>query len=108
MKLVKMVINGFRSYGEKTTVKFGELTTLIGDNGAGKTTALIVLNKMFGANASDRIIKASDFYSPIKENSVTADRKEMLCDVYFQLDGGDDRAQAELLSHACIANPQGN
>lgn len=107
MRLVKMVIAGFRSYGEKTTVEFGELTTLIGDNGAGKTTALIVLNKMFGANASDRIIRASDFYSPIEENSVTAERKQMLCDVYFQLDSGDNRAQAELLSHVCVANPQG-
>ncbi|NRN81784.1 hypothetical protein IMAU30115_01977 [Lactobacillus helveticus] len=56
MKLVKMEIDGFRSYGKKTTLKFGELTTLIGDNGVGKTTALLVLNKMFGANASDRII----------------------------------------------------
>ncbi|MCI1699183.1 ATP-dependent nuclease [Liquorilactobacillus nagelii] len=107
MKLVKMMIEGFRSYGEKTTVRFGELTTLIGDNGVGKTTALIVLNKMFSAHASDRIIKTSDFYSPIEENLVTADQKQMLCDVYFQLDSGDDRAQAELLSHVCVANPQG-
>lgn len=34
MKLVKMEIDGFRSYRKKTTLKFGELTTLIGDNGA--------------------------------------------------------------------------
>lgn len=107
MKLVKMVIDGFRSYGEKTTLKFGELTTLIGDNGVGKTTALLVLNKMFGANASDRIIRESDFYSPIGENSVTTDQKKMLCDTYFQLDDSDDRAQAELLRHVCIAKPQG-
>jgi len=107
MKLVKMEIDGFRSYGEKTTLEFGELTTLIGDNGVGKTTALLVLNKMFGANASDRIIRESDFYSPIGENSVTTDQKKMLCDTYFQLDDSDDRAQAELLSHVCIANPQG-
>jgi len=107
MKLVKMEIDGFRSYGEKTTLEFGELTTLIGDNGVGKTTALLVLNKMFGANASDRIIRESDFYSPIGENSVTTDQKKMLCDTYFQLDDSDDRAQAELLSHVCIENPQG-
>ncbi|WP_270851020.1 ATP-dependent nuclease [Lactobacillus delbrueckii] len=107
MKLVKMAIDGFRSYGKKTTLNFGELTTLIGDNGVGKTTALLVLNKMFGANASDRVIKESDFYSPIGENSVTTDQKKMLCDTYFQLDDSDDRAQAELLRHVCIANPQG-
>lgn len=107
MKLVKMEIDGFRSYGKKTTLKFGELTTLIGDNGVGKTTALLVLNKMFGANASDRIIRESDFYSPIGENSVTTGQKKMLCDTYFQLDDSDDRAQAQLLRHVCIAKPQG-
>jgi Predicted ATP-dependent endonuclease of the OLD family len=85
MKLVKMEINGFRSYGEKTTLEFGELTTLIGDNGVGKTTALLVLNKMFGANASDRIIRESDFYSPIGENSVTTDQKRCCAILIFNL-----------------------
>lgn len=107
MNLVKMEIEGFRAYGEKTLVEFGELTTLIGDNGAGKTTALILLNKIFGANASDRIIRASDFYSPMEENTMDVSQKQMLCDVYFQLDSADDRAQAELLRHVCVTAPQG-
>lgn len=47
MKLIKMKINGFRSYGEEVIVEFNGLTTFIGDNGAGKTAVLIMLNKIF-------------------------------------------------------------
>ncbi|WP_162253149.1 AAA family ATPase [Secundilactobacillus kimchicus] len=39
MKLTKLIIDGFRSYGEPTTISFDNITTLIGSNGAGKTTA---------------------------------------------------------------------
>ena len=102
MKLTRVVIKGFRSYRDETTIKFGELTTLIGNNGAGKTTALIVLNKMFSANVSERIFHASDFYSAMNEEQDITVSKEMSCDAYFQMDDGDGRAEAVLLKHACL------
>jgi ABC-type enterochelin transport system ATPase subunit len=52
------VLKVFHSYLVEATVEFAELTTLIGDNRAGKKIALIVPIKLFGADASDFIIKA--------------------------------------------------
>lgn len=109
MKLVKMKIAGFRSYGTMTTIKFDRLTTLIGDNGAGKTTLLIALNKVFGSNISDRIIRASDFYSPLdEEKKITDEPKQLSFDIYFQFEDNDTRAQAALLKRVCIEEPKGN
>ena len=64
MKLTKMVINNFRSFGECQAINFNNQTVLIGNNSSGKTTVLQALSKLFSDKQSDRIIRKSDFHLP--------------------------------------------
>jgi len=64
MKLTKMVINNFRSFGECQVINFNNQTVLIGNNSSGKTTVLQALSKLFSDKQSDRIIRKSDFHLP--------------------------------------------
>ncbi|GKS82313.1 hypothetical protein LPAF129_19990 [Ligilactobacillus pabuli] len=56
---------------------------------------------------SDRIIRASDFYSPMNEMQKPAKAKDLSCDVYFQLENDDSRVEAAFLKRACVTEPQG-
>ena len=65
MKLSKLKLYNFRSFGEsEQVINFDELTALIGNNSAGKTAALIALNKIFADNSIDRNLERSDFFLP--------------------------------------------
>ena len=64
MKLTKMVINNFRSFGECQAINFNNQTVLIGNNSSGKTSVLQALSKLFSDKQSDRIIRKSDFHLP--------------------------------------------
>lgn len=65
MKLSKLKLYNFRSFGEsEQVINFAELTALIGNNSAGKTAALIALNKIFADNSIDRNLERSDFFLP--------------------------------------------
>lgn len=64
MKLTKMVINNFKSFGECQAINFNNQTVLIGNNSSGKTTVLQALSKLFSDKQSDRIIRKSDFHLP--------------------------------------------
>ncbi len=48
MRLKKIKIYNFRSFGEEKIIEFDEMTTFIGNNSSGKTSALVALQKMFG------------------------------------------------------------
>lgn len=82
MKLKKLIINGFRSFGKKTIIEFSDENVLIGNNGAGKTSCLLALNKMFSQNPSDRIFRKNDFYVQDGEN----DSKKLMIETIFELD----------------------
>ncbi len=53
MKLVKLHVEGFRGFAEKTTVKFDDLTVFVGKNDAGKSSILDALNIFFEAGKID-------------------------------------------------------
>ncbi|HIF0036439.1 TPA: AAA family ATPase [Streptococcus pneumoniae] len=64
MKLTKVIINNFRSFGESQIIELNNQTVLIGNNSSGKTTVLQALSKLFSDKQNDRIIKKSDFHLP--------------------------------------------
>jgi len=64
MKLTKVIINNFRSFGESQVIEFNNQTVLLGNNSSGKTTVLQALSKLFSDKQNDRIIKKSDFHLP--------------------------------------------
>ena len=68
MKLTKVIINNFRSFGDSQVIGFNAQTVLIGNNSSGKTTVLQALSKLFSDKQNDRIIRKSDFHLP-KGNS---------------------------------------
>ncbi|VJL55563.1 Yga2G [Streptococcus pneumoniae] len=57
MKLTKVIINNFRSFGESQIIELNNQTVLIGNNSSGKTTVLQALSKLFSDKQNDRIIK---------------------------------------------------
>lgn len=62
MKLKKVIINNFRSFGESQIIEINNQTVLIGNNSSGKTTVLDALRKLFSDKQNDRIIRKSDFH----------------------------------------------
>ena len=54
MKLVRLHIEGFRGFAEKTTVAFDDLTVFVGKNDAGKSSILDALNIFFGESKIDQ------------------------------------------------------
>ena len=64
MKLTKVIINNFRSFGESQIIELNNQTVLIGNNSSGKTTVLQALSKLFSDKQNDRIIRKSDFHLP--------------------------------------------
>ncbi|KLN93881.1 DNA helicase [Enterococcus cecorum] len=64
MKLTKVIINNFRSFGDSQVIGFNNQTVLIGNNSSGKTTVLQALSKLFSDKQNDRIIRKSDFHLP--------------------------------------------
>ncbi|MGU8023794.1 ATP-dependent nuclease [Streptococcus suis] len=64
MKLTKVIINNFRSFGDSQDIGFNDQTVLIGNNSSGKTTVLQALSKLFSDKQNDRIIRKSDFHLP--------------------------------------------
>ncbi|KKF44142.1 AAA family ATPase [Streptococcus uberis] len=62
MKLKKVKINNFRSFGESQIIEINNQTVLIGNNSSGKTTVLDALRKLFSDKQNDRIIRKSDFH----------------------------------------------
>jgi len=65
MELVKLKLCNFRCFGEQEQeILFKDLTTLIGNNSSGKTSALQALLKLFAENSSDRNLLRSDFHLP--------------------------------------------
>lgn len=62
MKLKRVIINNFRSFGESQVININDQTVFIGNNSAGKTNLLQALSKLFSNKQSERIIQKSDFH----------------------------------------------
>lgn len=62
MRLNKVKIYNYRSFGEEKIIEFNELTTFIGNNSSGKTAALSALQKLFGGSSGERALTRADFH----------------------------------------------
>lgn len=65
MKLDRVIIKGFRSYGAKTEIDISQLTAFIGENDVGKTSVLEALDAFFNG-----VIEPHDFNKGKKTMSV--------------------------------------
>ena len=83
MKLTKVIINNFRSFGESQEIIISNQTALIGNNSSGKTTLLQALSKLFSDKQSDRIIRKSDFHLP-KGLKPGENTKELFIETFFE------------------------
>lgn len=87
MKLSKLKLYNFRSFGEsEQVINFDELTALIGNNSAGKTAALIALNKIFADNSIDRNLERSDFFLPKNKNPEELEKQNLYIEAVFSFE----------------------
>ncbi|MFP1760903.1 ATP-dependent nuclease [Lonsdalea quercina] len=90
MQLKKIFISGFKSISNKNPQIIDldhELTTFIGHNGTGKSTAMEALNKLFSVDHSLRGISINDFHNA---------------------DGGKDEKSKSLIIEAWFSFPKPN
>lgn len=85
MKLTKVIINNFRSFGESQVIRFNDQTVLIGNNSSGKTTLLQALSKLFSDKQSDRIIRKHDFHLP-KGSRPGENTRTLFIETIFEFD----------------------
>lgn len=85
MKLTKVIINNFRSFGESQSIELNNQTVLIGNNSSGKTTVLQALSKLFSDKQNDRIIKKSDFHLP-KGSRPGENTRNLFIETIFEFD----------------------
>jgi predicted ATP-dependent endonuclease of OLD family len=66
MHIESLTFNNFRCFGsDSTSIKLNpELVVFIGDNGSGKTAAMIGLLKLFGVAQAQRQVRFEDFHIP--------------------------------------------
>lgn len=65
MKIESITLKNFQCFAsDATTIPFGDLTTLIGANGAGKSAALQALRRIFGVTPGARGLQRADFHVP--------------------------------------------
>ena len=84
MRLKKIYISGFKSISNEspqTLMLDSSLTTLIGHNGTGKSTALEALNKLFSTDSNLRGLSKNDFNVPSVEQSDTP--KSLVIEAWF-------------------------
>ena len=85
MKLTKVIINNFRSFGESQIIELNNQTVLIGNNSSGKTTVLQALSKLFSDKQKDRINKKSDFHLP-KGSRPGENTRNLFIETIFEFD----------------------
>lgn len=84
MRLKKIKIYNYRSFGEEKIIEFNELTTFIGNNSSGKTTALSALQKLFGTTVGERTLVRSDFHLNKDENPEDIQEKNLYIEAVFE------------------------
>lgn len=84
MILKKIKIYNYRSFGEERIIEFNKLTTFIGNNSSGKTTALSALQKLFGVTPGERALVRSDFHLYKHENPEDIQEKNLYIEAVFE------------------------
>lgn len=86
MKLKKLKICNYRSFGEEKTIEFDDLTSFIGNNSSGKTAALSALQKLFGSTPTERTLVRSDFHLDKGEKPDEIESKELYIEAVFEFE----------------------
>lgn len=86
MKLDKVKLYNFRSFSEEQTIRFDDLTAIIGNNSSGKTAALSALNLMFSHVSNERILKRSDFHIPNDKKTEDITSQKLYVEAVFSFD----------------------
>lgn len=84
MQLKKIFISGFKSISNQNPQIIdldSELTTFIGHNGTGKSTAMEALNKLFSVDHSLRGISINDFHNADDEKDEKS--KSLVIEAWF-------------------------
>lgn len=84
MILKRLKIYNFRSFGEEKVIEFDELTTFIGNNSSGKTSALVALQKLFGSTIAERSLTKADFHLNKDEKVEEIEQKELYIEAVFE------------------------
>lgn len=86
MRLAKMRIRNFRSFGVEQEIEFDSTTLLIGRNSTGKTALMAALGKLFSPDPQHRMLRRSDFHLESDEDPSTVSQKDMTIEVLFEFD----------------------
>lgn len=71
MKLQHTILSNFRAYGNETKIEFGNLTTFVGPNDAGKSTILEALDIFFNESKAVVTFDSSDFHIHNRDKKIT-------------------------------------
>lgn len=91
MRLSKIKLYNYRCFGsDEQVIKIDDITSFIGNNSTGKTAALLALNCLFSDNASDRVLKRSDFHLPKDIKPEEMENQELYIEAVFTFDELDE------------------
>lgn len=113
MKLLKIKLHNYRCYGDgEQVILIKNLAAFIGDNSAGKTSALCALNCIFSENTNDRILKRSDFHLPKDVKPEELLQQEMYIETVFTFeelksDDGDKYAVPQFFESLVVDSQDG-
>ncbi len=114
MRLSKLKLMNYRCFGsEEQVIMIDDLTTLIGNNSAGKTAALAALNCMFSENSGDRILQRSDFHLPKEMTPDEMEGQNLYIEAVFEFEelqsetDGGEYAIPIFFQHLVVDNPGG-
>ena len=85
MKLARVCIENFRSFGTKQIVDMDSMTLLIGGNSTGKTAFLAALSKLFSQESQQRALRRSDFHIEAGEDPERIEIKSLSIEAIFDL-----------------------
>jgi hypothetical protein len=114
MRISRLTVSNFRCFGDPPTViSLDSLTTFVGGNACGKTTALAALARLFGVTPGDRGIKKSDFHVPpdtdpnsLSELSLFIEARLDFPELAEEVEGGD--AVPECFRQMSVDDPMGS
>lgn len=85
MYIESLRLKNFRCFGEMPTLinMNPGVTGFVGDNGAGKSSALEALKRLFSPIASEQKLRKPDVHFGVAEDSQSVDEREIVIDVVF-------------------------
>lgn len=105
MKLHKIKICNFRSFGNETTITIDNLSCFVGANSTGKSSALLALCKLYSEYSTERTISKNDFYKAKEESRNTLRKKELYIETIFKM--SIDTNETPLFIDSYVIDTQG-